>query len=375
MSVLLTEQQEFLVDQLIELVKNCNVFYYKTVGGFAGTGKTTMICEFRKQLETIKPLTVSFVTFTGKASSVLRNKLEAQNAIYSKDYCGTIHGLIYDAEVKWDNKLKTFVICGWKRKSKYDLNSDLIIIDEASMVSEDVWIDLKSYEIPIIAFGDHAQLPPISDNGKGFHLMLNPDFALTEIHRQAMNSPIINLSKFVRENGYIPDGFYSDQVFKLNWTDSRCQQVWNKLDYSNQNLQILCGFNTTRANLNKIIRDKLGYFQQAPYPDEKLVYLNNNHNIHIMNGQIGKVIWLMALDDAFKITLEIDGGIYESFISNKCFGEVSYTMYDKSKKLKCTKEEASKYGFMQVDFCDYGYVMSVHKSQGSEWDKIVLFEI
>jgi len=376
--MILTVQQNRTIQELLKIIKDSSFGYHTlfstTVGGYAGTGKTTIICELRKRLEKLRSISVAFVTFTGKASSVLRNKLSHNNALYKNDYCGTIHGLIYQPETRWDVKLKTFVVTGWKRKDKDELSyTQLIIIDEASMVSQKTWKDLLSYKIPIIAFGDHGQLPPIGDEF-GFHLMKDPEFVLTEIHRQALNSPIIKLSKFVREEGYIPFGFYSKEVFKLNWKHQICQQLWNGVNFTDNNLQILCGFNTTRANLNDLIRQKLCYTEKAPYPDEKIVCLANNHTINIMNGQIGKVMWVMPDDNAYRITVDIDNDVYECFVSDKCFGEVQYTIYDQSIQSKQAREEAWNKGFARLDYFDYGYVMSVHKSQGSEWDKIILFE-
>ena len=378
--MILTVQQKQLIQDLLEIVKDSNFgrkyLFSPTVGGFAGTGKTTIICELRKQLENMYINTsVAFVTFTGKASSVLKTKLQNSDALYNNDYCGTIHGLIYQPKTKWDTKLKTYVVVGWKRREPSDIRRHvkLIIIDEASMVSKQTWKDLISYEIPIIAFGDHGQLPPIGDDF-GFQLMKSPEFTLTEIHRQALNSPIIKLSKFIRDNGYIPFGIYSPGVFKLSWRHPQCKKQWNGVSYADNNLQILCGFNQTRANLNDNIRTSLGYNQKAPYPDEKIVCLSNNHTTKIMNGQIGKVMWLMPGDDAYRITVDIDNEVYECYASDQCFGEVQYTMHDKSSKLKKSRYSAMDNGFANLDFFDYGYVISVHKSQGSEWEKIILFE-
>lgn len=374
----LTKQQNQLSKLLLDLLitngfgsGNGTVI---TVGGFAGTGKTTLICEFRKRLAKYsKNLPVAFVTYTGKASSVLNNKLRLENALFSSDHCGTIHSLIYELEHKWDKKLKTFVITGWKRKDIDSIYESVIIIDESSMVSKTMLDDLKSYNVPIIAFGDHGQLPPIGDNG--FNIMMNPEYVLTEIHRQAENSPIIKLSKFAREEGYIPFGQYSPEVFKLSWRHPLAKKIWDKrVDFRDENLSILCGFNKTRAKLNDQIRKSLSFNHKQPYPGEKIVCLVNNHSTKIMNGQIGTVMFVMPDEDAYRITVNIDGEVYECFSSDRCFGEDVYTMYDRSGQLDESNALAKKKGFHQQDFFDYGYVTSVHKSQGSEWDKVILFE-
>jgi len=373
--MILTTEQRDILNELESEVLKFNSYrdqFITTVGGYAGTGKTTLICELRKRLKKRTKLSVAFLTFTGKASSVLKLKLAAHKAFYHDDYIGTIHGLIYKPETIWDKTLNTYVILGWRLRDKEEVWPDLFIIDEASMVSKSIFCDLLRFEKPIIAFGDHGQLPPISDD---FNLMDEPEFKLTEIHRQALNSPIIKLSKLAREDAYIPSKIYSPEVFKLPWDHKWCKKLWDeKIDFTD-NIIVLCGFNTTRANLNDKIRKKLGYKKEIPYPGEKVVCLKNNHYADIMNGQIGEVIWVMPEnEDLYRITLDIDSNIYEVLIAKRCFGEVQYTMYKDKRSNLSEHKYASEKGFNTVSFFDYGYTISVHKSQGAEWDRVILFE-
>lgn len=358
---------------IIKTIVNCDTNLI-TVGGYAGTGKTTLISELRKEIDKqAKYLPVAFTTLTGKASSVLFDKLNENGAQFSIDYCGTIHGLIYKPDkMIWNKKLKTYIISGWKLKTIEELEHyQIIIIDESSMVSKDIWKDLSKFNITIIAFGDHGQLPPIGDTK--FSLMKNPEYILKDIHRQSLNSPIINLSKFVRNEGYIPFGVYSNEVFKFSWKEKRCQEMFKKIDFTDENLISLCGFNITRSNINKMVRNKLNFNEVPPYPGEKIVCLSNDHTNKIMNGQIGKVVWVMANKKSYMITIEINDSIYECFVAARCFGESKYTIYDKSLELKNLFKQANSKGF-SLNFFDYGYAISVHKSQGSEWNKVILFE-
>ncbi len=80
------------------------------------------------------------------------------------------------------------------------------------MVSEDIFRDLTSYGIDILAVGDHGQLPPIE--GK-FSLMSDPILRLEKIHRQAADNPIINLSMQIRENGKIPKGYVNNEKVQI----------------------------------------------------------------------------------------------------------------------------------------------------------------
>src|SRR5688572_5564127 len=131
---------------------------YVTLGGYAGTGKTTLISLIRKELHTSnKLIKVGFASYTGKAARVLKTKLKEASSIYPQDSVGTIHSLIY-SPITNDRQ----EIIGWQKKDEID--RDLIIIDEASMVDELIWNHLISYKTPIIVVGDHGQLPPIAGN-------------------------------------------------------------------------------------------------------------------------------------------------------------------------------------------------------------------
>lgn len=349
-----------------------------SIGGYAGTGKTTLLAYLRQAIaESYPKLSVSFLAYTGKASSVLKSKLEINGSLLPSDYVGTIHGLIYKAQVRWDTQLKCHIITGWKLKSHDEINTDLIIIDEGSMVSNKVWQDIIALDKSIIVLGDHGQLPPIGDS---FNLMQKPDFKLTTIHRQALSSPIISLSQFVRRNGYIPfNTVFSKDVFKISWNHPKCKELWEKLDFD-ENLIVLCAFNSTRCGLNTSIRSKLSYDKSViPYPGERIICLQNDHTRGIMNGQIGTLIWLMPESyGLYRMTISLDGYAdpIETTVDDKCFGQVTYTIHDdaKSKKNRKQYEYAVDKGITPIDFFDYGYAISVHKSQGSEWNKVVLFE-
>ena len=261
----LSTEQNKTIDDILYRVGKCGYswrswdpdIFQTSIVGYAGTGKTTLIAELRKRLAAEFPkVSVAFLTFTGKASSVLRNKLVDGGAYFENDYIGTIHGLIYKAETRWDDTLKCHVIVDWTRKDRDDIWHHLFIIDEASMVSREIWRDLCYYEKTTISVGDTGQLPPV---GSAFNLLDNPEYKLTEIHRQALNSPIIKLSKFIREEGYVPENtFFSKEVFSLDWRSKPAQKIWNSVDFDDD-LIALCAFNTTRANLNDQIREKLGF--------------------------------------------------------------------------------------------------------------------
>jgi len=381
---MLSEEQSNAVEIMMKNIKKsgigrlpsyrCTPFVYR-VGGYAGTGKTHLLCELRNEIFTFdRRIHVAYATFTGKASSVLKIKLTENNALRDNDYIGTIHGLMYKPKTKYDSRLKTHVIIGWKLINFDEFFYDIIIIDEGSMVSKEIWIDLRKLGVPIIVVGDHGQLPPVSE--KAFSLMTKPDFILEKIHRQAEDNPIIQLSAFVRKNGYIPhDNVWSPGVFKIPWEHQKTQEVFNDLNHD-EKIIILCGFNTTRCGLNQKIRNRMGYKKETPYPGERIVCLKNNHDLKLMNGQIGTMLWLMPEDEGlYRLTIDVDGenDPYEVMANMISFGQATYTTFNNDADTKEKLEYAKEHGF-RLDYFDFGYCISVHKSQGSEWEKVILFE-
>ena len=387
---MLTNQQKKVKKDIMEIIHNSGIgnklrsalalnSFVTTIGGYAGTGKTYLIGEIRKEIKRQFPkMAIAFCTFTGKASSVLATKLENINVIGHNDYVGTIHRLIYKPKTKYDHKLKAHVIIGWGLKNTDDIPYDLIIIDEASMVSKEIYNDLRSFNVPVIAVGDHGQLGPVSKNP--FNLMEKPEHILTEIHRQAQNSPIIKLSQIARNEGVIPYNSifsYNPAVLKVPWDSPTCKQIWNSLKF-NQDIMCICGFNMTRNYINRMIRKKLKYKKVQPYPGERIVCLRNNRDIGIMNGQTGTVYFLMPekYKNTYRITFQLDGSddFVEAFTDGRTFDQVTYTIFTEKERERKLNGYAMRNELGGVNLFDYGYCISVHKSQGSEWDRIVLFE-
>lgn len=331
---------------------------FVTLGGYAGTGKTTLIAVLRKELDAIdKKLSVGFASYTGKAAQVLNNKLKAEKAILKKDTVGTIHSLIYTPIVNDREE-----IIGWKTKDTIDAN--LIIIDEASMIDAQIWEHLLHYDKPIIVVGDHGQLPPIKGN---FNLMEKPNIILNEIHRQAKENPIIDISIQARTTGQIETKKYSSAVIKFDKNDSDTAERMSEMltNYTKDTL-ILCGYNTTRKRLNAFIRNALGFESPEPTIGDRVICLRNNHKEHIYNGMLGTIISITPTDDHWYDTdIQMDGqeDVYSGFISKDQFNaDTSLNFTDKRKH------------FMRGDLFDFGYALTVHKAQGSQAKRVILFE-
>jgi len=354
----LSEEQNTAIDAIIHWFEHeTKVKRFITLGGYAGTGKTTVVAALRNKLhEKNKKLKIAFVSYTGKATRVLQSKLIQTKEIYKADSVSTIHSLIYTPIVNEREE-----IVGWKKKES--LECDLIIIDEASMLDSMIWGDIYSYDIPIIAIGDHGQLPPIQGN---FSLMAKTDLMLSKIHRQAQENPIIGLSIQAREHGYIRPGRYSEFVKKYTPEDPDFQMEMQEVfENYNSDTLILCGYNNTRKRLNQTIRNALGFDMSEPSSGDRVICLRNNHEHHIYNGMIGTISEIVPKGDQwYEAEIQIDDGdIYNGRISKEQFGsDTALNFTDKRSKI------------MAGDLFDFGYALTVHKAQGGQARKVVLFE-
>lgn len=357
----LSHDQQKALDAIISWFKSSNRSQFITLGGFAGTGKTTLIGVLRSMLhKDNKKLCVAFCSYTGKATRVMRAKLLMAKSVHTQDSVSTIHGLIYSPVID-DNEQ----ITGWKRKD--DITCDLVIVDEASMVNQKIWDDLLSYNVPIIAVGDHGQLPPIRGH---FNLMEDPDLRLKKIHRQAKNNPIIEVSIAARTTGQIPIGCTrskSGMVTKILQSDSESQtEIGEWLSNYNHDTLVLCGYNTTRLKINKFIRESLGFETPIPEVNDRVICLRNNHIAQVYNGMLGTILSISSKNDNWyqsEIQMDDEVDTYDGLISVKQF--------DSPTAINFTRDRSK---IMDGDLFDFGYALTVHKAQGSQAQRVILFE-
>lgn len=290
---------------------------------------------------------VAFGAFTGKATMRLREKgVPAE----------TIHHLCYIPKVNKRTKEITFE----KRKRLPD-NIKLILVDEFSMIGEKLMEDLQSFNVPILMFGDPFQLQPVKDLANPY---LNKiDVLMTEIHRQAANNPIIRLSKDIRENKPIKPCDYSalKVILKSQVSPEQLKEYALNCD------QILCGKNITRNMLNDSYRVNLGRTSLKPQIGDKIICLKNNPrkvlmNFPLVNGMIGTISDL-GINAYGKPTLDFIPDFLDLPFTNLIYDEKVFLRINNNKE---------KYKHKIFDEFDYGYAITVHKSQGSEWDKVLV---
>lgn len=306
------------------------------LAGYAGAGKTTL-AKYIADAVGVKD--VIFCAYTGKAANVLREK--------GCENTGTIHGFLYmPKKQEGEDKKPRF---GYSPKASW-LESRLIIVDEYSMLSEKLINDIEREGKKILYLGDPFQLPPV----KG-ECGLQPDFFLDEIHRQALESSIIRFSKEVREGGRIPFGDHGDLRY-IRQREST-PEMYMVAD------QIIVGKNDTRAAWNKKFRNVLGFgHSMMPVCGDKMICLQNNHEIGLFNGMIG--------------TAGNNCKMY-SMIYNLDF---CYTGVEDFKGINVWKGDVLGEGanydrenMKGLERFDYAYAITCHKSQGSEFDKVVIY--
>lgn len=349
---------------------------YFTLGGYAGTGKTTLA---RHLTETVEGR-VLFAAPTGKAALALQKSGAGD--------VSTIHKLIYKPKDKSQKRLKDLEMERAQlnqrnpipevllrkveeairietenlRRPMFALNTEdssltgarLLVLDECWMINEEMGQDLLSFDVPILALGDPGQLKPVSGNS---FFNPTPDFLLTEIHRQAADNPIIWLSKEVREGRPLAPGSYGESLV-LRLSDLSREEI---AGYVREAEQLLVGRNATRASSNQRMRELDG--RSTPYPEigDKLVCLRNNHEFGLLNGQIW---WSTSNaqdvdDQTLMVDIEDDDGNRLEVLMHKAY---------------FTGGQPAHWDIKNAECFDFGNALTVHKAQGSQWDHVAGFD-
>jgi exodeoxyribonuclease-5 len=307
-----------------------------SLGGYAGTGKTTLLKKIVNDVDRYPQV----MSLTGKAVSVLIKKgVDAR----------TIHSTIYHVEIK-DKKLIFHL------RDRLEEPADLFIIDEASMVSFDVYHDLLSFKVPILWVGDHGQLEPIGRNPK---VMVDPDIRLEKIHRQAEGNPIIMFADKIRRGAH-PEAI----------ADSKCDEiaVTKKSKVDEDDLirvdQVIVALNRTRVKINKYMRKLQKFPEDELQSGDRIVCLKNNRYEGLFNGLQGVVRTVSRNKDwpIYRAIVELDGGrVWE--------GEMLVDQFNKPKGL-VEPERA----YWKATHWDYAYAITCHKAQGSEWPTVLVMD-
>jgi exodeoxyribonuclease V len=353
--------------------------------GYAGTGKTTIASTIVEETG-IDPSRVLFAAPTGKAAAVLTRKGSPAK---------TIHSLLYhppekikEVHEETDEFFEHYVsecsleMCGRKPKHIKDefrwtiddtktylaSRASLLVLDEASMIGNKLGTDIMSLGIPVLAIGDPAQLQPVND--KQFFMDQEPTAQLEQIMRNS--GMVLRCAQDIRRNGVRAIHRYRDITLG---------QVGQSvaLEYS----QIIVGKNRTRDLKNAKVRQLRGFSGDKPMVGERIICLRNNYGLGCLNGQQFTVTEVYETEGAgwrnegmFTAYLKCDCGTNENccpicgWNSNKLMPIwlKGFAGFAGEKELADMPYQQGNRAMMAT----YGYCITAHKSQGSEWPSVLV---
>ena len=340
---------------------------YTVIAGYAGTGKSTLVRFIIEALD-VEPSKVCYATFTGKAAQVLVKKGN-KNAM-------TLHRLLYDSIPRPGG--------GFTRIPKKSLDYTVVVVDEVSMAPKSIMDKLFSHNAYVICLGDPFQLPPI-EKDEDNHLLDHPHIFLDEIMRQATESGIIRLTMDIRDNK--PIELQKNDEVQVYSADALNTGMLQWAD------QILVATNLNRHSINDQMRQLKG-FGPEPQDGDKVICLRNywdtinfTNGDPLVNGTIGTLknptpgkinVPLYAYD---KGVINILSGQFESD-ADENFGIINMdprimkggeSELEWRDKYKLNKLRPRIGEVVPKEFT-YGYAITCHKAQGSEWEKVLVIE-
>lgn len=338
--ITLSEAQRSAVEQLVQT----RAF---VLTGLPGTGKTTAVRALVRFFEEAR-LTFTLMAPTGIAAKRL--------SVVTGHNASTIHrALKYDG-VRW----------GYNENSRYV--TDAVIVDEMSMVDMELFYRLLSAlpeDTIVVLVGDDAQLPSVGPGNVLKELVECPDVPsvrLTQIFRQSEKGEIVLNSHRINRGESLELGNPKDDTeFKFVRTADEEKivdyivRLAARLKSKDQNFQVLSPKYEGPVgvhNLNAKLRDQLN----PPGPREwkqddlhfrvgdRLMVIKNDYEKGIYNGDVGKLLEVRSDTLLVKIH-DVEAGMDM---------EVEFTYMDAVQRLRLA------------------YAVTVHKSQGSEFDTIII---
>lgn len=336
------------------------------LAGYAGTGKTLVAAAVSDIAK--KPV---YCAFTGKASDVLSTRTPSHIAV------STIHSLAYVPRVNAQTRrLEGFDLRPFLEEGPFDL----IVVDEASMVSSKVFQDLKTFEVPIMLVGDPAQLPPVQDEElrvEDFPV----SFTLEKIHRQAEGSSILQLAEQVRtQRKWVkPKPSPGCRCISVEELPRFLRQAYDQ--YGPKDTVMLSYRNETRVALNEIGKQVHSEMVSLPggsdpeFFDGVPVVALENYSSELVNGSRGTLRAPLVHQYWVQTLVENLGGRVSSVYAH-LFGP----QFDRPKTIKdfeeahflCPDLPSDKWGERIGQLFDFAYALTVHKAQGSSYPCVFL---
>lgn len=317
--------------------------------GYAGTGKTTLA----KTIAQGKQRTL-FAAYTGKAAQVLTRKGVQASTLHKLIYKPKGERIEYKRDdngiIVLDDQGHPVPLPGAKPKPAFALDpdsalmyADLLVVDEVSMVNTVMGEDILSFGRPVLVLGDPAQLPPVE--GGGYFTADDPNVLLTEVHRHAEDSEVYRLATAIRSGERIP------KVAGVEYGNAI------KFD------QVIVGTNAMRWGLNEELREKMGRPDGIPVVGDKIIVLQNNYELQVMNGETHTVLDYKPQTGLMTV-VDDDDNVRDMEVWKQGFTR------EGEAELK-----AMPYG-EQTDrvMATFAWAITCHKSQGSQWNNVLVVD-
>jgi exodeoxyribonuclease V alpha subunit len=359
-----SQEQQMAIELCLELDEPI-----ASVTGGAGTGKTAVLGEVYNQLVSVHgyhPSEIALAAPTGRAAK----RIQELTGIEAT----TIHRLL-EFPQPWDDDVDENTIFNEPRRTKFNpLDKRFVIVDEASMLGPTLYrqlVDALPKRACVRFFGDNNQLAPVEQGIAPFIDILHrrPAVELTFNFRSG-DEIVSNALRILR--GSIPQRnsrfeivYATDPVRMLNelMTDQHHFAGWQN--------QILCPANKGRVGckmLNPSMQMKFnrkGPFLQLKRFDEKeaplavragdkFIWIKNDYRLGIMNGETGTIGWIDTEAGSLQIQTPDQEVIIPPTIRE--FNPFTRTWITKDPRKEV----------------ELGYVITVHKAQGSEFQNVVI---
>jgi exodeoxyribonuclease V len=397
-----------------------------TLAGAAGTGKTTVMNAIVDEWKG----GVLFMAPTGKAA----NRLSEQTGVTVKTIHGSIFKTVEEAAVK--NGKREQLLFGEPAPPKGCGSRTLVVVDEASMVNERLAETLREQVFTvggrILFVGDHEQLPPV--DGRWGARLDRPTATLTVVHRQALESAVLELATLIRQGKARTFTRWGEDVRRIHPSTIDRAVEWAEegratdalLEFAPEDQReaarvtrvLLTWTNKVRGQANRLTRLGRDYPTGLVVDGETLLCLFNNHDLGRMNGEVvevsrveecpeltkclgTKVQWVIEATDyvddkgrpqqretKFLVLPETFDAYRPKKSDRQIYREAWKPLWAKTRPADPTTEESSyqlreRMGWSWEDLrkwrdtmktyglqATWGYCLTVHKSQGSQWDEV-----
>jgi len=202
----------------------------------------------------------------------------------------------------------------------------------------------------VLVLGDPEQLEPVG--GEGYYTMAEPDFALTEIHRQALDSPVLAMANRVRTSRGAGLGVDADEMVRRSVADAMTHD------------QVLCWKNATRWTLIDRMRAEMGRPKGRVVAGDRVMCLTNNRDMGIFNGQQFTVLASEQGPLGPSMEVEDDAGLIRTLLAFQD-GFDGRDAQDAAKR-------RNDGGRGRRGLFTFANAITVHKAQGSEWGSVYI---